>query len=185
MSCFELRRRAPVKAFISGVSEEVGIKVLKVFMERLMHVGLIFELMARNKRVCLLLCFFVESLPTRVNLVRAFISRPLQCKWCTVEYLDMYKMSAGEGVEKKVMVNVMKKPCKVLQLWWKSSECLLRLKENEVDKVRAILSISYAEVIKMVEGMNDSSEDPMELDRHSLQAAELASHKQEPEILLV
>lgn len=29
MSCFELRIRAPVKAFISGVSEEVGIKVLK------------------------------------------------------------------------------------------------------------------------------------------------------------
>lgn len=29
VSCFELRRRAPVKAFISGVSEEVGIKVLK------------------------------------------------------------------------------------------------------------------------------------------------------------
>lgn len=143
--------------------------------------------MARKKSVYSCFFFFVESLPTRVNLVRAFISRLLFCSvngvpwhvWTCTKCLQV------EGVEKKLMVNVMKKPCKVLQLWWKSSECPSRSKENEVDKVRAVLSISYAEVIQMVEGMNDSYKDSMELDRHSLQAAELASHQQEPEILRV
>lgn len=59
------------------------------------------------------------------------------------------------------------------------------MKENEVAKVRAVQCISYTEAVKRVEGTNGPPEDFIVLDRLSLQAAELISHQQEPEILCV
>lgn len=63
-----------------------------------------------------------------------------------------------------------------------SFECLARVKENEVAKFRANQNISYAAAVKKVEGAN-GPEGPMVVDRHSLQAAAVGSHQQDPDIL--
>lgn len=61
-------------------------------------------------------------------------------------------------------------------------ECPMRVKENEVAKVRANQNISYAAAAERVEGAN-GPEGPMVVD--SLQAAGVGSHQQDPDILQV
>jgi hypothetical protein len=57
-----------------------------------------------------------------------------------------------------------------------------RVKENEVAKVRAIQSISYAAAVKRVAGWNGAHEESMVVDMPSLQAAGVAFHQQDPAI---
>ena len=47
-------------------------------------------------------------------------------------------------------------------------ECPTRVKENEVAKVRAVQSISYAAAVKRVEGWNGAPEESMVVERPSL-----------------
>ena len=52
-------------------------------------------------------------------------------------------------------------------------------------KVKAVQSISYAAAVKWVEGLNEEPEEFMMVDRPTLQAAEVAFHQQDPNILKV
>ena len=66
-----------------------------------------------------------------------------------------------------------------------SFDCPTRAKENEVAKVRAVQSMSYATTVKRVEGLIGAPEESMVLHRPSLQAAGVAFHQQDPDILKV
>ena len=66
-----------------------------------------------------------------------------------------------------------------------SLECPTRVKENEVSKVRAVQSISYAAPVKRVEVLNGAPEESMMVDRSSLKAAGVVVQQQDPDMFKV